>query len=92
MIGGPGTLAPKMPLARKEGFVAGIPHRFARVISDARKFLSYSGEVAVMPAFVTVSHSGRATNVLSDPMVGGIFASKDAGPGRTAYLAGGIPR
>ena len=44
-----------------------------------------------MPAFVTVCHPGWATNVLSDPMVGGIFASKDAGPGRTAYLTGGIP-
>ena len=43
-----------------------------------------------MPAFVAVTDSGRATNVLSDPMVSGIFASKDAGPGRTAYLAGGI--
>ena len=43
-----------------------------------------------MPTFVTVSHPGRATNVLSDPMVSGIFTGEDAGPGRTAYLAGGI--
>ena len=43
-----------------------------------------------MPAFVTVCHPGWATNVLSDPMVGGIFTGEDAGPGRTAYLAGGI--
>ena len=43
-----------------------------------------------MPTFVTVSHSGWTTNVLSDPMVSGIFTGEDAGPGRTAYLAGGI--
>ena len=44
-----------------------------------------------MPTFVSVSHSGRSTNVLSDPMVGGIFAGQNTGTGRTAYLAGGIP-
>ena len=43
-----------------------------------------------MPAFVSMSHPGGSTNVLSDPMVSGIFASKDACPGRTAYLAGCI--
>ena len=43
-----------------------------------------------MPAFVTVCHPGWATNVLSDPMVGGIFTGEDAGPGGAAYLAGGI--
>ena len=43
-----------------------------------------------MPAFVTVSHPGRSTNVLSDAMVSGIFAGQNTGTGWTAYLAGGI--
>ena len=46
--------------------------------------------MAVMPTIVTVSRSGWATDVLSDAMVGWIFASEDTGPGRTAYLAGCI--
>ena len=44
-----------------------------------------------MPPFVAVGNSGRTTDVLSDTMVGWIFASKDASTGRTTYLAGGIP-
>ena len=44
-----------------------------------------------MPAFVTVTHSRRATNVLSDPMVGGIFAGQNTGTGGAAYLTGGVP-
>ena len=43
-----------------------------------------------MPALFTMTHTGRSANVLSDPMVSGIFTGEDAGPGGAAYLAGGI--
>ena len=43
-----------------------------------------------MPPFLAVGNSGRATNILGDAMVGGIFAGQNTGTGWTAYLAGGI--
>ena len=46
--------------------------------------------MAVVATFATVGFARWPTNILGDPMVVWVFASKDACPGGAAYLAAGI--
>ena len=46
--------------------------------------------MAVVATFATVGFARWPTNILGDPMIVWVFASKDACPGGAAYLAAGI--
>ena len=91
MVGGPGTLAPEVPLAREESLVAGLLHDLGQGdLGGPQVAVVLRGQVTVVAAGAAPSLPCPVSDPSGDAVIGGVLAGQYAGSRGTADLAGGI--
>ena len=91
MVGGPGTLAPEVPLAREESLVAGLLHDLGQGdLGGPQVAVVLRGQVTVVAAGAAPSLPCPVSDPSGDAVIGGVLAGQYAGSRGTADLAGGV--